>query len=247
MTSSLRFFVPATLVPGLAVALPREVLHHIVVRRVPARTRVTLFNGHGGEFIAEVGDPTRGETQALVIEQVDREIELPYSIVLAQSISSTEKMDYTIAKAVELGVAGIVPVQSERSVVRLSADRIERRHVHWQGIIRSACEQCGRNTPPSLQPLVSLPDFLHNHVSRFKLIGSPTARTSYLDVLRERGAPEAGQSMTLLIGPEGGFSDAEQAAAIDIGFTPVSFGPRILRTETAGPAALAMAQAIWGE
>lgn len=246
MTAPLRFFVPATLVPGLPVTLPREVAQHLAVRRVASWTRIRLFNGHGGEFVAELGDIAAGDTRAQIIEQIDREIELPYSIILAQALSSTEKMDYSIEKSVELGVSSVVPLQSERSVVRLSGDRIARRHLHWQGVIRASCEQCGRNTLPSLQPLMALPDFLRSHISRFKLIASPNARSSFRQFLSERAAPEPGQTMTLLIGPEGGFSDAEQAAAIDNGFIPVSFGERILRTETAGPAALAMAQAVWG-
>ncbi|CAN5370727.1 16S rRNA (uracil(1498)-N(3))-methyltransferase [soil metagenome] len=241
-----RFYCSTTLVPGMTISLPAPAVRHALVRRLQAGDAVTLFNGHGGEFVARINDLTRDTAIAYVEEAVDREVEPPYSVLLAQALTSSEKMDWTIEKAVELGATAIVPLTSERSVIRLSGDRAQRRHVHWSGIIQAACEQSGRNTMPSLSPLLGTREFIESHTGRLKLLASPRARAPLADVLRQNDAPPENRSVTLLIGPEGGFADVEEAFAIEHGFAPVSLGPRVLRTESAGPAALAIVHAIWG-
>lgn len=248
LASRPRFFVSATLVPGITIALPKEVAHHVLVRRLPAESEIALFNGHGGEFVAEISELGKTDVVVYVRDFIGREAELPYSVTIAQALSTSEKMDWTIEKSVELGATTIVPLDAERSIVRLAGERAHRRHAHWSSIIRASCEQCGRNTLPTLRPLQPLRDFVANHPTRvLRLIASPRARSSIVDLLEAHAEAAAGQSLTILIGPEAGFSDGEEAAAIDAGFQPVSLGPRVLRTETAAPAALAMIQAIWGD
>ncbi len=241
-----RFFISATLVVGLTIALPKEVAHHVLVRRLPKDSEIALFNGHGGEFVAELSEMTKTDVIVFVRDFIDREVELPYAVTIAQAMSSSEKMDWTVEKCVELGAAAIAPLDAERSVVKLAGERAHRRHAHWSAIVRSACEQCGRNTLPSMSLLQPLRDFVANHPAHLKLIASPRARTQMTDVLRQHAQAVEGQRLTVLVGPEAGFSDGEEAAAIDAGFMPVSLGPRVLRTETAAPAVLATVQALWG-
>lgn len=241
-----RFFVSATLVPGLTIALPREVAHHVLVRRLPKESEIALFNGHGGEFVAEITELGKADAIVFIRDFIDREVELPYSVTIAQAMSSSEKMDWTVEKCVELGASSIVPLDADRSVVRLAGERAHRRQAHWAAIVRAASEQCGRNTLASLYPLQPLRDFVANHPARLKLLASPRARVHITDVLRAHPQPIEGQTVTVVIGPEAGLSDGEEAAAIDAGFTPVSLGPRVLCTETAAPAVLAMIQAVWG-
>ncbi|WP_028310180.1 16S rRNA (uracil(1498)-N(3))-methyltransferase [Derxia gummosa] len=242
-----RFFVDATLIENTTIALPPEVVRHIQVRRLGPSARVCLFNGHGGEFHAVLRDVGRDTVIAHVREHVVREAELPYAITLAQALCPGDKIDWIIEKAVELGVANFVPVQAERGIIKLVGDRAERRHGHWLGVIRAACEQCTRNTLPGLQPIRGVRDFIASHHAHFKLIASPRARRPLNEALLSHGAPLEGQTVTLLIGPEGGFTDAEEAFALQNGFHPISLGPRVLRTETAGLAAIATIQAVWGQ
>lgn len=238
-----RFFVPVPLVPGATIVLPREVARHVVVRRLPADSGITLFNGEGGEHAAVIVDLGKTEARVQVREHVAREAELPYAITIAQAISGGDKMDWTVEKCVELGAAAIVPLDAERCVVRLAGERAERRRAHWSAIVGAACEQCGRNRLPAVHPIVPVRDFVARHAAPCRLVATPRADASLIEVLRTLHAPSA---LTLMIGPEGGFSENEEAAATTAGFTPVSLGPRILRTETAPIAALAMIQAILG-
>ncbi len=241
-----RFFVPTTLVAGMTIALPEPAVRHVHVRRLAADDAVTLFNGHGGEFVARISDLDRSTVIVYIEQAVDREVEPPYAAVLAQALTSSEKMDWTVEKAVELGAGSIVPLSVERSVIKLAGERIQRRHAHWTAVVQAACEQCGRNTLPSLSPLLGLREFVAGHTGRLKLLASPRARAPLAEVLRTSEAPPENRSVTLLIGPEGGFTDPEESFAIEHGFMPVSLGPRVLRTESAGPAALAMVHAVWG-
>ena len=241
-----RFFVSATLVVGLTIALPKEVAHHVLVRRLPKDSEIALFNGHGGEFVAEITELGKSDAIVFIRDFIDREVELPYGVTIAQAMSASEKMDWTVEKCVELGAAAIAPLEADRSVVRLAGERAHRRHAHWAAIVRAACEQCGRNTLPSLHPLQPMRDFVANHPAHVKLIASPRARVQMVDVLRHHAQTVEGQRLTVVVGPEAGFSDGEEAAAIDAGFQPVSLGPRVLRTETAAPVILAAIQALWG-
>jgi 16S rRNA (uracil1498-N3)-methyltransferase len=171
---------------------------------------------------------------------VDREAPLP--VTLAQGISSGERMDYTVQKAVELGVDAIQPLAVERSVVRLNAERAAKRLAHWQAVSIAACEQCGRNRVPEVRPVATYTAWLAAapaEVTRLTL--SPAASSTLHDLERPRG------QIVLLVGPEGGLSPREHEDAAAAGFTAVRLGPRVLRTETAAVAALAAMQALWGD
>jgi 16S rRNA (uracil1498-N3)-methyltransferase len=238
-----RFYCPLRLGPGQTLDLPPDAAHHAAkVLRMEAGHEVTLFNGEGGEYAATITHIGKNGVTVKTGAFREHEVESLLNVTLAQAISSGDKMDYTLQKAVELGVTHIQPLFSERCVVKLTGDRAEKRVRHWQQVVISACEQCGRNRVPEVapsQPLIpwlgSLPpDAQH-------LMLAPGAQHS----LSELPAPTA--PVTLLIGPEGGLSPNEIRAAESRGFTPVRLGPRVLRTETAALVALAAMQTLWGD
>ena len=216
--------------------------HHVIhVLRLAEGDEVTLFDGHGVEYAAQIRRMDRAELTLKVSgrRKVDRES--PLKVTVAQSISSGERMDYTVQKCVELGMAAFQPLTTQRSVVRLAAERAERRIAHWQGVAAGACEQCGRNVLPLVLPVKPLMTWLGQEHEGVRYVLTPGATTR----LRKLRRPS--ENITLLVGPEGGFGDEELFAIRAAGFTPVSFGPRILRTETAAAAALAAMQALWGD
>lgn len=224
--------------------LPREQSHHVAhVLRLQTGDAVTMFDGSGAEYPAVITRITKSgvtlETAAR--RDVDRESRL--SLLLAQGISSGERMDFTVQKAVELGVAAIQPLTTARSIVRLDAERSHRRLLHWRSIASAACEQCGRNRVPDVLPVSTLAAWLAVFAGgdATRLIFLPTAATHLRDL------PSPSGPVTFLIGPEGGFDGAEERAAADAGFLPVLLGPRVLRTETAAVAALSAMQALWGD
>lgn len=242
-----RFFVESPLAPGLVVTLPDEVARHVQVLRLQTGDALTLFNGEGGQYAARLVE--LGRRSALVeigaFETV--EAEPPYRITLAQGIAGGDKMDWLVEKAVELGVARIAPLVAARGVVRLSAERASRRQAHWQGIVRAACEQCGRNRLPEIEPARDLSKWLDGlpvaaEPGAMRLMLSPRASVPF-DSLPS--AAPIGE-VTLLIGPEGGLSPEEEETAMAHGFSGLSLGPRVLRTETAGMAVLAALAARWG-
>ncbi|MBS4098673.1 MAG: 16S rRNA (uracil(1498)-N(3))-methyltransferase [Sulfuricella sp.] len=238
-----RFYCPEPLAGGTQVALPEQAAHHAAkVLRLREGDAIALFDGRGGEYAATIASIGKREVIATLAEHHARECESPLGITLAQAISAGEKMDLTLQKATELGINAIQPLESERSVVKLSGERAEKRAAHWQGVVISACEQCGRNRVPPVAPIRRYTDWLGEAGKESRrLMLSPSATQS----LRDLPAPDL--PVTLLIGPEGGFSENEIAAATMCGFTPVRLGARILRTETAALAALAAMQALWGD
>jgi len=244
--SGARFHVRGTLGNGSEIRLSAEAAHHAVrVLRLGVGEPVVLFDGHGGEFEARITRMERGEV--LVKTGAHREVEREsrLHIVLVQGLSSGDRMDITLQKAVELGVARIQPVATERSVVKLRDERAHRRMEHWRNLVVSACEQCGRNRVPEVLPLLDLPDWLAQLTvpaqgDETRLVLSPAAERS----LKELAPPAR---MMLLIGPEGGLSVVETRLAQSRGFVPVRLGPRILRTETAALAALSAIQMLWGD
>lgn len=238
-----RFYCPDPLAPGARFALPEQAAHHAAkVLRLREGDAITLFDGNGGEFPAVIEQIGKRDVIAKIGQHIPRECEAPLFVTLAQAISAGEKMDYTLQKATELGIAAIQPLESERSVVRLSGERAEKRAAHWQGVVISACEQSGRNRVPQVAPIRRYADWLGEAgKSGLRLMLSPDAPQSLSDL------PAPQQPVTLLIGPEGGFSENEVSAAKVCGFTPVRLGARILRTETAALAALAAMQALWGD
>ncbi len=239
-----RFYLPILLATGATVPLDDPVFNHVVrVLRLGVNAPLILFNGQGSAFAATLVEVSKRSASAQVLEAVPSATESPLRITLAQGISRGEKMDYTLQKAVELGVAAIQPLFTERSGVQLTGDRLARKVQHWQGIVIGACEQCGRNRLPELREPVALMDGLT------PLTAEPGLGL-LLDPLAEQGlrdlTPPSGP-MTLLIGSEGGLSPGELVRARTVGFIGVRLGPRVLRTETAGLAALAAIQALWGD
>jgi 16S rRNA (uracil1498-N3)-methyltransferase len=237
-----RVFVPTPLATGAHCEIDGAAASHIRrVLRLRNGDELTVFDGRGGEYAARVDSIRKDVVFVDVREHRALERESPLQLTLAQGVSRGERMDLVIQKATELGVHRIVPVLTERSVVKLDATQAGRKQHHWRGIVIAACEQCGRNTLPSLDPPMSLHDFLRNAPETSKrLLLSPEGTTRPRDLA-------AATTLTLLIGPEGGLSENEQAAAVQRGFERVGLGPRILRTETAALAALATLQALLGD
>ena len=237
-----RFFCPLPLTIGASIDLPTDVAHHIFVLRLSAGENISLFNGEGGSYVATLVSVTKKSVTAEVKVFLPEECELPFALTLAQALPEASKMDWIIEKAIELGVTTIQPLSSQRCVVRLSAERAEKKLAHWQGIIVAAAEQCGRNRLAHLSPVMDLPKWLAQQDMHKRILLSPRADQSLADWARHHPA----QSVSLMIGPEGGFSDDEEMLAIRQGVLTLSMGPRILRTETAGLAAIVTLNAAWG-
>ena len=237
-----RFYCREALAPGAHVELPEPVARHAVrVLRLPPGAPMVLFDGRGGEYPARIERIERERVLAELGAWDDAERESPLAVTLVQALQAGEKMDFTIQKAVELGVRDIVPVDSRRSVTRLTGERAARRVAHWQGVAAAACEQCGRNQVPQLAPLERLENWLARPANGTqRLILAPDAEQALVDL------PPV-SNVQMLIGAEGGLDPQEIVAAQQVGFKAVRMGPRILRTETAGLAALAAMQALWGD
>lgn len=244
--SGARFHFHGKLGNGSEVRLHADAAHHAVrVLRLGVGEPVVLFDGLGGEFEARITRIERGDVSVKTGAHLDIERESRLQVRLVQGLSSGDRMDITLQKAVELGVAAIQPVATERSVVKLKEERAQRRVEHWQNLVIAACEQCGRNRVPQVGPVLGLPDWLAQldmptPSDEARLLLSPGAAHSLREV-----APVA--RMTLLVGPEGGLSSVETQLAQSRGFIPVRLGPRILRTETAALATLSALQALWGD
>jgi 16S rRNA (uracil1498-N3)-methyltransferase len=238
-----RFYCPEIIAQSGTAELPEQAAQHAArVLRLKAGDSVCIFNGCGGEGEARISDIGKRHVTLEILTWRAVERESPLLVLLAQAISAGEKMDFTLQKAVELGIGNIQPLASERSVVRLSGERAEKRVAHWQGVVVAACEQSGRNRVPEVAPIRPLLDWLgQQDGTGLCLMLSPTAAVGLRDLHKPSG------SITLLIGPEGGLSPAEAEAAQRSGFTPVRLGARVLRTETAALAALAAMQALWGD
>jgi 16S rRNA (uracil1498-N3)-methyltransferase len=238
-----RVFIDAPLEPGSRVTLEGNAASHVTrVLRLRVGDALTLFNGRGGEYAASIDKSHGGEVIVAIGEHSPVERESPFSLTLAQGVSRGERMDLVVQKATELGVARLLPVLTERSVVRLDAQQADRRSNHWRAIAIAACEQCGRNHLPEVALPAPLREVLRQPAGdRARLLLSPDAGLRIEDVAR----PVTG--VTVLIGPEGGLSDQEQTDARAAGFTAVHLGPRILRTETAAIAALTLLQREFGD
>ena len=233
-----RLFVDAGLKPHASIELPEAAAHHAArVLRLSAGDSVVLFDGSGGEYEARLEMPGRGRVLAETGERRDFERESPLAVTLLQAVSSRERMDFTIQKAVELGVAAIHPVYSERSIVRLSGEREAKKLAHWRRIAVAACEQCGRNRIPEIAAPVALDRY--RAAGDSKILLAPSAAQRLADLARG--------PLVLAAGPEGGFSEQEEALLQRAGFTAVRLGPRVLRTETAALAALAALNALAGD
>src|SRR6185295_10475068 len=233
-----RLYVDAELSPQDNLVLPEDAAHHAArVLRLREGEHVLLFDGRGGEFEARLSMPHRGQVLAEIGSRREIERESPLAVTLVQAVSSGEKMDFTIQKAVELGVAAIQPVLTEKSVVRLSAEREAKKLAHWRRVAIAACEQCGRNRIPEIREPVALERYRPGAGS--KILLSPSGPGKLADLAKG--------PVLLAAGPEAGFSDGEEQFLLRAGFQPVRLGPRILRTETAALAALAALNALAGD
>ncbi|HHK5988444.1 16S rRNA (uracil(1498)-N(3))-methyltransferase [Neisseria sp. P0009.S008] len=237
-----RFYVDFALSPDSVVELPDNVVRHLNVLRVKNTEEIVLFNGNGKAYPAlpEVLEKRRASVRILREEATDNES--PLNITLVQAVSAAERMDFTLQKSVELGVAEIRPVISERCVVRLSGERAEKRVARWQEIVVSACEQSGRNIVPKVLPLTTYAQALQQLPQETaKLLMSLNRAQKLSDV-----QPQSGK-VVFMVGPEGGWTEKEEQQAFDAGFQSVTLGKRVLRTETASLAAIATMQTLWGD
>ena len=238
-----RVYVDAALETGGRVTLTGSAAGHLTrVLRLRPKAALTLFNGRGGEYTASIERIARSEVTVTVGEHDPIERESPFPLTLAQGVSRGERMDLVVQKATELGAARLVPVLTERSVVRLDEEQSDRKSNHWRAIAIAACEQCGRNRLPEVVLPTQLRELLRQPAGdSVRLLLSPSATQRVEDV------PRPARGVTVLIGPEGGLSDAEQEEALRAGFAAVNLGPRVLRTETAAIAALTLLQREFGD
>lgn len=238
-----RFYCPVPLAIGATISLPETIAHHIHVLRLPVGESITLFNGEGGEYTATLASIEKKRASAEIKAFSPREVELSYSVTIAQALPEGSKIDWIIEKAVELGACAIQPIAAQRCVVRLNAERATKKLEHWRSIVASAAEQSGRNRLTHIAEPVDFSDWIGQQNLHTRIMLSPRAEQSLSDWARHHPA----QAVALLIGPEGGFSDQEERTAVERGVLPLSVGPRVLRTETAALAALAALNAVWGE
>ncbi|HEY7904093.1 MAG: 16S rRNA (uracil(1498)-N(3))-methyltransferase [Burkholderiales bacterium] len=238
-----RFHCPLPLAEGAEIALPGAAAHHAArVLRLVAGDALTLFGGDDGEFAARILriGPRGVDVRVGTAAAVDRES--PLAVTMVQGLAAADRMDYAIQKSVELGVRAIQPVATARSVARLDAARAAKRAQHWRQVATAACEQSGRNRLPRLYPLLAFDAWLaQTSGAAVRLLLATDGELSLAGL-----APPAGP-VEILVGPEGGLTPDESAAALRAGFRALRLGPRVLRTETAGPAALAALDALWGD
>lgn len=236
-----RVFIDTPLPESGEVTLNDSTSHYLIkVLRMEAGRELTVFNGDGNEYDASITLADKRACAILVsgVRQVNRES--PLRSHLAIGVSRGERMDWVLQKATELGASEITPLFSERTEVKLKGERLEKKTVHWQQVLVSACEQCQRNVLPRLNPATDLQTFLTQQRPGLKLVLHHRSERR----LASHTTPEA---VTLLIGPEGGLSDEEITAAEGRGYYPLSLGPRVLRTETAPLVALTALQLLWGD
>jgi len=233
-----RFYCPAPLQTGLALSLPPGAARHVQVLRMQPGDVITLFNGEGGEFEATVTRMGRSDVDVEVGVHHPVEREAPCQVHFLAGITANERMDWLVEKATELGAISITPVMAERSVLKLKGERADKKLAHWQGVAVAAAEQCGRNRVTRIDNACTLAQWLAQHPasagSRVRLVLSLSDGTRPL-----AEAVQGQMNVTLLSGPEGGLSPAEEALALSAGFVPVTLGPRVLRAETAPLAVLA--------
>lgn len=236
-----RLYVDAALNVGQHVELDDAAGHYLrTVLRLKQDQEIVLFNGRGGEYRCRLEEVSRKRVSVAVEQFIDRSVESPLAINLGLGISRGDRMDWAVQKAVELGVASLTPLISERCVIKFDGDKKQQRQQHWQSIIQHAAEQSGRTRLPELNPPLGLAEWVDGQRG-LKLFLDPYAEQALSEL------NPGGEGVTLMSGPEGGFSDQEREYAKAAGFIPVRMGGRILRTETAVLAALAAVQTLWGD
>lgn len=242
--SKTRLYVDEPIAVGTNITLHGDQARYISrVLRFRPNDELILFNGHGSEFRAVIRETGKNAVSAAVEEKITRTTESPLVITLLQGISRGDRMDYVIQKATELGVQQISPVHTEFSMVKLDEKRTAKRMLHWRSVATSACEQCGRNVLPLIDPPTTLPNILGEYlnVAKPKIVLKPGASATLESIDPVSSGP------IVLIGPEGGFSEQEYENVAAAGFRAVGFGPRILRTETAAVAAVTALQTLYGD
>ena len=236
-----RLFTPMHLAAGKHIELDDDNGHYVrTVLRLKKDAEIILFNGSGGEYLCTVGEVSRKTVLIHIDKWLDRSVESPLLVTLGLGISRGDRMDFSVQKAVELGVNQITPLLTERCVVQFKGEKKPQRLLHWQKIVQHAAEQSGRTTLPELTDI----EYLQQWVSKqkgLKVFLDPYAELTLTDI------NPIDMQVALLTGPEGGFSDQERETAKAAGFIPVRLGSRILRTETASLAALASVQILWGD
>jgi 16S rRNA (uracil1498-N3)-methyltransferase len=236
-----RFYIDAPLRAGSGCTLSEDAAHHAIhVLRLRAGEDIIVFNGDGGEFAARIASIQRLKIAVDLLQHRPIERESPLRLTLVQGVAAGEKMDNTLRKAVELGVAVVQPVLAARSVARPKGERAEGRRAHWQKVVIAACEQCGRNRVPEVHALIALSDYRPS-ASAMKILLSPLAQQPLSKLSLQ------GSDFVVAAGPEAGFTSEEEAALVSSGFVPALLGPRVLRTETAAVAALAALSALRGD
>jgi 16S rRNA (uracil1498-N3)-methyltransferase len=238
-----RFYFPDTIQTHQDYALPDAAAHHAArVLRLGVGDHITLFNGTGEECVATITFIDKRNVNVRIGHCQKTSRESPINTTLVQGISSGDRMDYALQKAVELGVTHIQPVSCTRSVVKLNDERADKRRTHWQNLVIAACEQCGRNTVPQVAPVISLNTWLNTpSTSQLRLLFAPDAEHTL------RTLPTPTGTIELLAGPEGGFTTDEYQTALAMQHTAIRLGPRVLRTETAALSALSAMQTLWGD
>lgn len=236
-----RLYCPFPLTNAVQVMLAAAAAHRAAkVLRLRRGDEVVLFDGSGGEYAASIHHVGRDGVLVDVGKHRHEDRESVLHVCLAQGLATGDKMDAILQKAVELGAAAFQPLATRKSVMKLTEERGARRVQHWQHVVIAACEQCGRNRLPEVRPVEDFESWAARPAG-VRLLLMPDAPRRLADLPAPTGC------VTLLAGPEGGFSDAEAQLALASGFTPVRLGPRVLRTETAGLAALAAMQTLWGD
>ncbi|MDM8560425.1 16S rRNA (uracil(1498)-N(3))-methyltransferase [Candidatus Parabeggiatoa sp. HSG14] len=243
-----RLYIDIPLSVGQEIVLPKESAHYLLnVLRLRVGTSITLFNGEGGEYIAHLITATKKMAQLQIIEYKEIERESFLQLTLVQAISRPEHINYTLQKSVELGVQHIVPVIAERSPP-FDKNKISKREQHWQKIIISACEQSGRNRLPHLHNIQPLTNWLNKPQQGIRIVLSPNGKKFLSHNIFPLSQRETkGNSITVLIGAEGGLTENEIQQATKTGYLDIRLGARILRTETAAVTMLAICQALWGD
>lgn len=241
---NIRFYSDQALAIGAQIQLSNSATAHAVrVLRMAVGDQATLFNGDGYDYACTLITVQKNAVLVVVDACQLLENESPMQITLLQGISSGDRMDYTIQKAVELGVKQIQPLTTERSIVKLTGDRAEKKVAHWQGVVNSACEQSGRAVVPTvLMPLTLKQWLLENaHQGQSRILLNPVGAKQLRDI------DQPVKQVQLLIGPEGGLNDAEINLAVAHQFQSIILGPRVLRTETAALAALSAMHTLFGD
>ncbi len=240
---TIRSHIDAELAEGLNLALPDSAATHLLrVLRLGEGDEVLLFNGDGCDYRARIHSVNKRSAEVRIEARIEVDRESPLRVTLAQALARGEKMDWVLQKATELGVSRVAPVVTERTEVKLDAERADRRMQHWRGVVASACEQCGRARLPQIEEPRALGDFLATTKAEGHLILALDP-----DGEHRLASLPAFEQLTLVIGPEGGLSPRDLAQLRAAGAQGLRLGPRILRTETAGIAALAALQALRGD